>query len=453
MGTNPKRGKMRVVLFSLIAAAAASNSLLGDMPMNKTAPSLLEKDAFSTSNPVAKMFLQAATMNMQPTELDAPGPAHKRPNAKPTELDAPGPAHKRPARDQILMKSPEEEAKIIAGHTLPALEATQKDLVADMCSKDDAKCSKAVLATVSNCHRQASGDGTQKIHNFLKCVMTDHSLLTTKLSESSELVKLRKEYAELPEQAILLEDAQKHMCDSLKSIKAKGACNTRVEADVKDCYKSADSVHDLGMCLEKAVSKSESVTLLEGESEPDVNMQDTQVLPSLAVLKASVKELHCEKVADAQHKADCQAKMETIVTDCYNSCHGDETKLDKVYCFQGCNEASIDEQMGAGQFQAMLQADKPHLDDNYNMGYDLAMKHQQAEIDAGLLDIEGANKEAEQHKQALIQSAKRHAAKLKAASVAAKNAMHKAKMKLGKTKDYYNYEEPTYDGHDAVEMN
>merc|ERR1712100_738472 len=212
---------------------------------------------------------------------------------------------------------------------------------------------------------------------------------------------------------------------------AKGACNARVESDVKACYQSADSVHDLGMCLEKAVSKSESVTLLEGESEPDVNMQDTQVLPSLAVLKASVKELHCEKVADAQHKADCQAKMETIVTDCYNSCHGDETKLDKVYCFQGCNEASIDEQMGAGQFQAMLQADKPHLDDNYNMGYDLAMKH----------------------KQALIQSAKRHAAKLKAASVAAKNAMHKAKMKLGKTKDYYNYEEPTYDGHDAVEMN
>jgi len=326
--------------------------------------------------------------------------------------------------------------------------------VRDLCGKDaDSKCSTAVLAVVPNCHKQAEGKTAKhQIHNFLQCVLTDPSLLTVKLSKDSELVKMRKEHAQLPEQAVLLQDAQKVMCNALKSIKAKGACNARVESDVKACYQSADSVHDLGLCLEKAVSASESVTLLEGEIE-ESNMHDTQVLPSLAVLKASVKELHCEKVADAQHKADCNARMEKIVTSCYDSCHNDETKLDKVYCFQGCNEASIDEEMGAGQFQAMLQADKPHLDDNYNMGYDLAMKHQQAEIDAGLLDIDGANKEMQAHKQALIQSAKRHAAKLKAAAIAKKNAAYKSKMKLGKTKEYYNYEEPTYDGADAVTMN
>jgi hypothetical protein len=194
---------------------------------------------------------------------------------QPTELDAPGPAHHRPSREQILMKSPEEEAKIISDNTLPGLEATQKDLVSDMCGKDAAaKCSEAVLAVVTNCHKQATGDSKQKIHNFLQCVMTDHSLLTTKLSKDSELVKLRKEYADLPAQAVLLEDAQKHMCDALKSVKAKGACMTRVQVDVSACYESADSVHDLGMCLEKAVSKSESVTLLEGESEADTGMQD-----------------------------------------------------------------------------------------------------------------------------------------------------------------------------------
>lgn len=415
----------------------------------------MDKNAFS-HNPVGKMFLAAATMNT-PSELDAPGPAYKRPNNKPSELDAPGPAYKRPHRE-ALMKSPEEEKKVIKEVKLPAVDKAKIEVVRDICGDNaEDKCKAAVLVVVKACYPKAAGekDEKPKIHDFLDCVLAHPSLAEVKSVKGSQLIKMRAEQAKLPNKEMFIASAQKAMCDSLSSIKDKGACNTRVESDVSACYQGVDNVHKLSMCLEKTIATAESVQLLEsGEVEDKENhMTDTQVLPSLAVLQASAQELHCQKVVDAQHKADCNTKMQAVVSKCYDTCHADTTVLDKVYCFQGCNEAGIDEQMGSGKFNAMLQADKPKLDDNYNMGYDKAMKKQQADIDAGLLDIEGIKKAHDEHQQVLIQSAKRHAAKLKNAAVAKKNAVHKAKMKLGKTAQYYNYEEPTYDGHDDVTVN